>query len=125
MDQIFEKATRSKLRFNHRGVCSVEDLWDMSLTSLDKMYMDLASKIETNKVDSLLGQKDKANEETELQIEVIKHIVTVKLAEKEARDNAQKRKEQKQKIMSLIAEKQDEALKGKSVEELSALLDQM
>jgi hypothetical protein len=125
MDQIFEKATRMKLRFNHRGVCFVEDLWDISLKNLDKMYIELASEIKTNNIDSLLGTKKEIDEETELKIEIIKHIVAIKLAEKEARDIEQKRKEQKQKIMSLIVEKQDEALKGKSVEELTALLNSL
>lgn len=125
MEKIFEKATRQKLRFNYRGLCSVEALWDISLQALDAMYVDLASDAENTKVASLLGVKTDGDEETALKIEIIKHIVSVKLEERGLRETAAKRKEQKQKILELIQEKQDESMRGKSVEELTALLGEL
>ena len=53
----------------------------------------------------------------------MRHIVAVKQVEAEARRNALARKEQKEKLLSLIAEKQDQELRAKSVEELQAMLD--
>lgn len=125
MENIFEKATRQKLRFNYRGLCSVEALWDIPLQTLDAMYVDFASDAENTKVASLLGVKTGGDEETALKIEIIKHIVSVKLEERNLRETAAKRKEQKQKILELIQEKQDESMRGKSVEELTALLGEL
>lgn len=122
MEKIFEKATRQKIRFNYKGLCTVEDLWDASLPVLDSIYVELATTVENTKVVSLLGLKDIVNEETLLKIEILKYIVAIKMEEKVLRDNATKRKEQKQKILSLIQEKQDESMRGKSVEELTTLL---
>ena len=125
MEKIFEKATRQKLRFNYRGLCSVEALWDIPLQALDVMYVELASAAENTKVASLLGVKNDGDEETALKIGIIKHIVSVKLEERDLRETAAKRKEQKQKILELIQEKQDESMRGKSVEELTALLSEL
>lgn len=123
MNNIFEKATRDKIRFNFKGLCTVEDLWDMNLTALDSMYIDLTSELDSTRGSSLLGKTNKKDTETILKTEIIKYIVNVKLDEKEKRDNELKRKEEKQKIMSLIAEKRDESLRNKTEEELVAMLN--
>ena len=58
-------------------------------------------------------------------IEIIRHIVAVKQQEAEERLKAKERREQKQRIMEIMADKQDEALKGKSLDELQKILDEM
>ena len=64
-------------------------------------------------------------EELEVQIAIVKHIVSVKLAEKESAEKALAKKEQKQKIMSILAAKENEALQNSSVEELQKMLDEL
>lgn len=120
---IFEVATRSKFRFSFRGMISVEDLWDLSLENLDAIFKSLNSQVKESKEDSLLKVKSEANETLDTMIEIVKHIVSVKLAENEARAKIREKREQKQKILSILSEKQDEELHNKSVEELSAMLD--
>lgn len=120
---IFEVATRSKFRFSFRGMISVEDLWDLSLENLDAIFKNLNSQVKESKEDSLLKVKSEANETLDVMIEIVKHIVSVKLAENEARAKIREKREQKQKILSILSEKQDEELHNKSVEELSAMLD--
>lgn len=115
---MFEKCTRLKIRFPHNGSASVEDLWDLSLVKLDGVYQELRAKQKSLEGDSLLDVKSKASELVGLQIDVVKHIVTVKQAEAEERRNASDRAAQKQKIAEIIADKKDEALKSMSVEEL-------
>ena len=39
--KLFETATRNKMRFPFRGMISVEDLWDLSLTNLDSVFKTL------------------------------------------------------------------------------------
>lgn len=41
VENIFEFATRNKVRFSFKGLISVEDLWDLSLTNLDSIYKEL------------------------------------------------------------------------------------
>ena len=57
-----------------------------------------------------------------LQIEIVKHIVSVKLAEAEARKNAEANRAKRQQILGILADKQESDLKNKTPEELQAML---
>ena len=41
---MFEVATREKMRFPFKGMISVEDLWDLSVQNLDKVFKTLNSQ---------------------------------------------------------------------------------
>ena len=60
----------------------------------------------------------------ETKIEIVKYIVSVKLAEKEQRERAFLNKERNQKIMDIIAAKKDAELQNMSIEELEKMLIQ-
>lgn len=120
---MFEQATRLKLRFNYRGICSVEELWDLTLQALDQIYKGLKSRLKVVSEESLLDTKSQEDEILDLQISIVKHIFETKQVEQKERLLAKEKTEQKQKIMSIIAEKQDEGLRGMSVEELMKLVD--
>lgn len=122
---IFEYAVRNKVRFPFKGMISVEDLWDLSLTNLDSIYKILNKQVKQSEEESLLTTKSSVDTELEVQIEIIKHIVSVKLKEQEAREKAAAKNAQKQKIMSIIATKEDEALQNSSVEDLRKMLDEL
>ena len=122
---IFEYAVRNKVRFPFKGMISVEDLWDLSLTNLDSIYKTLNKQVKQSEEESLLTTKTSVDTELEVQIAIIKYIVSVKLEEQEARDKAAAKKAQKQKIMSIIATKEDEALQNSSVEDLRKMLDEL
>lgn len=125
VENIFEYATRNKVRFSFRGMISVEDLWDLSLTNLDSIYKELNKQSKQSEEESLLNIKTQEDELLNVQIEIVKHIVSVKLAEKEAREKASAKKAQKQKIMSIIAAKQDEELQNSSIDDLQKMLDEL
>lgn len=125
VENIFEYATRNKVRFSFRGLISVEDLWDLSLTNLDSIYKNLNKQSKQSEEESLLNIKTQEDELLNVQIEIVKYIVSVKLAEKEAREKASAKKAQKQKIMSIIAAKQDEALQNSSIDDLQKMLDEL
>lgn len=122
---IFEVATRSKMRFPYRGQISVEDLWDLSVTELDKIFKFLNRQKKDTQEESLLETKSKEDEVLETKISIVKHIVSVKQKESDDRKKENERKAQKQRILEIMADKQDEALKGKSLEELQKMLDEM
>lgn len=125
VENIFEYATRNKVRFSFRGLISVEDLWDLSLSNLDSIYKELNKQSKQSEEESLLNIKTQEDELLNVQIEIVKHIVSVKLAEKKAREKASAKKAQKQKIMSIIAAKQDEALQNSSIDDLKKMLDEL
>lgn len=124
-EEMFIKASREKMRFPYRGQATVEDLWDLTVTELDKIYKSLNAMSKATKEESLLELTSEEDKEITAQIEIIKYIVSVKLEEKKLAEMAKERKEQKQKIMSILASKQDEALHGKSIEELEKMLDEL
>ena len=125
VENIFEYASRNKVRFPFKGMISVEDLWDLSLTNLDSIYKTLNKQVKQSEEESLLSTKTSVDTELEVQIAIVKHIVSVKLAEKEAAEMASATKTQKQKIMSIIATKQDEALQNSSIDDLKKMLDEL
>ena len=122
MADLFKVAVKKKYRFNYKGVLTVEDLWDLSVEDLDKIYMNLKSKLKDASEESLLNTISKEDKELNNKIEIIKVIVADKLAAKEKAQKAQLQKQQNQRILEIIADKQDAALKEKSLEELTAML---
>ena len=125
VENIFEYATREALRFPYKGMQSVEDLWQLSVKELDSIYKTLNKQVKQSEGESLLSTKASVDTELEVQIAIVKHIVSVKLAEKEAAEKASAKKAQKQKIMSIIATKQDEALQNSSIDDLKKMLDEL
>jgi len=122
---MFEIATREKYRFPYKGQIGVEDLWDLSVGELDKIYKALNREAKQINEESLLAAKSKEDKVLDNKINIIRHIVSVKLDEIANAKAAHERTEQKQKIMAILANKQDEELRGKSADELKAMLAEL
>lgn len=123
---MFEKAVRMKVRFPHRGQCSVEDLWDLSVEALDGIYRTLRSEQKSKEGDSLLAKApSQADTILALQIDILRHVVQVKVEEAQARALAVEKREKKDHILALMAQKQDQELATKSMDELAALLQNL
>lgn len=128
---IFETATRKALRFaTDRGPVTVEQLWQMPLQSKNSFDLDSVAKTVNAKLKSFAEESfvttsssNPAKAETELALEIVKHVIAVKLAEAADAAQAAKKAETRQKILSVMAEKQDEALKGMSMEDLKKQLE--
>ena len=123
MGKVFENATRGKYRFSFRGSITVEDLWDLSPQNLDTIYKALIKELKQEQEESLLSEKTKADTVLDEKISIIRYIVSVKLKEAEDKKNEKALKDQKQKILSIIADKEDSELKGKSIDELKNMLN--
>lgn len=120
---VFEYATRNKMRFPYKGTITVEDLWDLSVTELDKIYKTLNAQVKAyEQEESLLKTKSVEDMNVYYQIDIIKHIVEVKVQEQETREMAAEKAAQRQKIMAIIAKKQDESLENASIDDLNAML---
>ena len=55
-------------------------------------------------------------------LEIVKHVIDLKIQARDAAKASIERKAQKDKIMAIIATKQDQALQEKDVSELEAML---
>ena len=122
MSDLFKVATKKKYRFSYKGQVTVEDLWDLSVEELDKIYKNLKSLQKNASEESLLQTVTKEDKELNNKIEIIKTIVTDKLAAKDRAMKAASQRAQNQRILEIMADKQDAALKEKSIEELQNML---
>ena len=122
----YKQASKLQLRFQtNRGSLSVEQLWSLSLTDLASAIKAVKKVLKGTDNDdelSFLDESKTVDTENQLRFNILKDIyVDKQTALKEAR-SAQDRKAYEQKILDLIAEKKEGALKEKSIEELEALL---
>lgn len=122
---MFEIATRNKMRFPFRGMVSVEDLWDLSAENLDSIFKTLNSQAKQVKEESLLDNKSKEDEIIDIKIEIIKYIVKVKIEETDIRRKEKENKDKKQKLLSILKSKKEEDLQNKSVEEIEAMINEL
>lgn len=124
-NNIFEVAVRNKFRFPYKGTISVEDLWDLSVQQLDNIFKTLKSQEKKAQEESLLDTLTPEDEILVTKIEIIKYIVNVKLAEAQQAERARELHDQRQKILGILADKQDEDLRNKTTDELRAMLAQL
>jgi len=131
---MFEQASRTKLRFDSlAGALTVEDLWDLVLTSsnprrpsLDSIAIALNRQMK-DAADAISfvtpSETNTAAAELQLKFDLVKHIIAVRVQERDALKAATDRREKKQRILELIAQKEDEALGSRSIDELRALAE--
>lgn len=125
INETFIEATRQKFRFPFKGVATVEDLWDLNVRELDTIFKALNSQKKQNDEESLLSTKSKEDSILEAKIEIVKFIVATKQDEAEQKRIRAEKLEKKNRIAEILADKQDEELRGKSAEELRKMLADM
>lgn len=119
----FKLASQQKLRFQtSRGLLSTEQLWDLSLEDLDALAISLEVEHKQSAKKSFLAKTSVKDKTAKLRFDVVIDVLNTKVAEQDAASEAMEIKEHNKKIISLIAEKQDESLKGKSIKQLEAML---
>ncbi len=129
---MFEKASRRKLRFpSPKGLLSVEDLWDLPLTSntgkanLDDIAKTLFAAMKETEISFVAPAKTESDSDSKLAFEIVKRVIDVRLAENAAAAVAADNRKRKQLILDIIAQKQNEQLLGSSLEDLQKLADSL
>lgn len=122
---LFEFATRNKLRFSStRGELSVEMLWDLPLRSRDGFDLDSVAKGVNKALKSLTEESFVSTERTpavtraENALELVKYIISVKLAEEETAKKRAANRAEKARLLEILAEKQAGALTALTEKEL-------
>jgi DNA gyrase/topoisomerase IV subunit A len=126
---LFEYATRSALRFtSSKGALTTEQLWDLPLQSKTGFDLDNVAKSANAELKALTDDSFVATVEAPgklmatSKLEIVKHIISVRLAENEAARSAAARKAEREKLLEILGDKQDEALKSLSADEIKQRL---
>lgn len=130
---MFEKAARLKIRFDSpAGQLSVEDLWDLPLTStvrgktnLDDLAIHIDKELKETTTTSFVKKTTKSNELMKLKFDIVLKVIEVKQAEADVEATKRTNADRKQKLLAILAEKQDADLKGKSAEDLQKLINEL
>lgn len=121
-ENIFISALAQKLRFPYKGSISTEDLFSLGLTDLDFLYKTLTTREKEISGDGLIKKANPAAKVLELQIAVVREVFDYRQAEINAKKAKAEARQQNAYIRELIAEKENEALKSKSIDELRNML---
>lgn len=129
---LFEYATRSKLRFTSvKGELSAEQLWDVPLRSTDGFNLDAIART-ANKVfkdateESFVATaKTPAHTRLEMALEVVKRVIEVKLEDEAVAKKRSENRAEKEKLLKILAEKQDGKLSELSERELKKRISEL
>lgn len=128
VNALFLTATRRKFRFQSSvGQISAEDLWDLPLSGRGGNLDDIARSLhkglkEADGDISFVKPAVKTTVELQAKFDIVKYVIDVKMAERDARDAAEEKAVLKQKLLAKRAERRDKALDEKSEEELDAMI---
>ena len=129
---IFKQATKLKLRFSSvRGDLTVEDLWDLPLTSKSNLSLDGVGKpiqkaLRESDEDSLVAVPTTSkNELNSIRLAIIKEIISVKQEENLIKQNQAAIESQKALLKQALASKKVDEINSLSVEEIEKRLASM
>jgi hypothetical protein len=121
---IFERAAKTKLRFPSQvGDLTVEQLWDLPLTgrsaNLNSIAVATSREIRELTEDSFVTEAPNPRKAAlELRLEVLKHVIADKQAAAARATKRAENADRRRRILEAIAQKQDQALLSKSLDEL-------
>lgn len=129
INTLFEMASQFKFRYPYNGLITTEDLWDLTPTQLDTVYKTLNKELKSIDDDSLITFKaaNDAAHANELQnkIGVVKYIFNSKQQAAELDRMAAERSTKKQRILEVLAQKQNDALHNMTEADLMKMLDEL
>ena len=119
MTDIWSEALKNKFRFEYKGLISLEDLFDLNIKDLDAIYRNLKKEENDLQGDSLLASEENPKvHEVNVKIKIVKEIFDMKQAEIAKAEKALANKAQKDKILAIIEDKENQELSEKSIDEL-------
>lgn len=130
---LFQKATQNHYRYQSAfGILTTEDLWELPLLDRNKNGGDLntiaktiSRSLRAAQEEDFVSARTPDSQGLEDRLEVVKRIIEVKQQQQEEARNAVARAAQRQKLLGVLADKQDEELRGMSKEEIQSMIDSM
>lgn len=121
--EYYKKAAKYKLRFaSQRGVLTTEQLFELPINELDVMAVNLQKEYKSSGGESFLEVKSTKDKMAKLRFDIVLDVLNTKVDDASKAAKSLDTKAHNQKILGLIAEKQEGELKGKSIEELEAMI---
>jgi hypothetical protein len=126
----FEYAVRNKLRFSSaRGDLTVEQLWDVPLRSKDGFNLDIIARTAKKALgeaseESFVDEKPK-NTRLEVAFDIVKYVIDVRLDEEEKAKTRAAARLEREKLLRILAEKQEGKLSDLSEKELKKRIDEL
>ena len=107
---LFEKASRVRVRFDSRkGQVTLEDLWSLPLSVVDEIAVATDKVVNATQTESFISKVKTVSEMDVLRLDLLKHIIAVRLVEAEEKQKARLVADRKAHLLSLLAEKEAEA----------------
>lgn len=133
MEKMFENATRNKLRFESSvGFLTVEDLWDLPLTStrkvstLDNVAREVNRQLKAESEESFVVKSTNTKKkDLETKLEIVKYIIQVKLDEQEAARSRAARAEEKKKLLEILEAKETQNMVSMDVDDIRKRLAEL
>ncbi|MFI6761988.1 hypothetical protein ACIBF5_22890 [Micromonospora sp. NPDC050417] len=129
---IFEKATRGKFRYpSAKGLLTTEQLWELPLTaksgfSLDDVAKAVNAELKAIDTESFVAtETNPAKATLETKLEVVKHVIAIRLSEDQAAKAAAAKKLEKEKLLAVLGRKQDAVLENLTEAELLARINNL
>lgn len=127
--KLFEPASRNKYRFETpQGEITTEDLWDLPLSSaragranLDDIAIGLNRQIQDQGTTSFVKKATPVRESLQNKLDLVLYVIGVLQSEATEAETKRANAQKKAQVLELIANKENESLSGKSIEELQAL----
>jgi hypothetical protein len=127
--ELFEIAVRNKFRYAvvSGAALSTEDLYDLPLNSargvsLNSLAVEFHKALQETSI-SFVDTPKATDVSLQQRFEIIKHVISVRVQERDTAASAKEVAEKKQKLLGLIAQKQDANLAEMSLEDLQASLE--
>lgn len=123
----FEKASRLKLRFEtSAGHLATEDLWELSLTSLDNLAQNVNKQLKNEEEESFLPSKSsKSPTYNTLRLNILKYVIGVKLEEQEAKKSRAEKLAALANLKELAMVKTNEQLASKSLKDIEKKISEL
>ena len=127
---IFEQASRLDLHFEtNRGNLPTAEMWKLKLQSSNGFDLDTTAKEVNRKLKefdegSFVTNNDSPRKDLlNLQLDILKYIIADKQEKIKSQKEAAEKAAKRERLLSILADKQDEELKGMTKEEIQAQLE--
>lgn len=128
---MFEVASREKIRFeSSKGMLTVENLWDLPLQSkngddLDSVAKQVNKDLKETEEESFVNPSTKKNVDAQLKLDIVKHIIKVRLDENKAKLEAQEKSARRKLLLEALQNKQQQNIMNMSEEQIKQELEKV
>ena len=132
MKDLLLKATRQKYRFGPNDALTVEDLWDIPLTSqvklsLDKIAVGLNEQMGNKQPISFVNPASlsKDAQTIEDKFNIVKGVIDIRVQEQKAAQDRQVKAQERQRLLAILDEKNNKKMRAMSADEIAAKLAEL